>query len=298
MRCVVVAMLGLGLAQSALAADYGTLRGSTGYEPPTKYRNWEGFYVGGQVGIGGGGANFGGEGSCADRHSLVDHTFWQRRRRSELVDGGKGRHRTRGAIRRIHRLQRPMGRRRPRPRSQLQSHGPVRRRERPDCRSTRRLHPGHRTADWRMADRRERQQPHHPDRLRNDPRRARAGPSDRFLPYLHGRRGARPGILWHHGDRVDGRTATGPATSRLRRPIRGPAAVAPRPATDKSNSLIYGWSAGLGMDCRADAQHLRARRIRVHPVLADEAEPQQCARRRRPEVLSSATADAVPFDAI
>jgi opacity protein-like surface antigen len=61
MRCVVVAMLGLGLAQSALAADYGILRGSTGYEPPVKYRNWEGFYVGGQAGTGGGGADFAGE---------------------------------------------------------------------------------------------------------------------------------------------------------------------------------------------------------------------------------------------
>ena len=38
---------------------------------------------------------------------------------------------------------------------------------------------------------------------------------------------------------------------------------------------------GLG----ADPQHLPARRIRVHPVLADEAQPQQRARRRRREVL-------------
>lgn len=59
MRGVVVAMLGLGLAPPALAADYAVLRGSTGYEVPiVAYRNWEGFYVGGQVGTGGGGANF------------------------------------------------------------------------------------------------------------------------------------------------------------------------------------------------------------------------------------------------
>jgi outer membrane immunogenic protein len=78
MRCVVgmiVALgFGLGLAQSASAADYWPLRGST-YDPP-RVRSWEGFYAGGQVGTGGGGANFGGEGS-AMINRLVDHLFWQ-----------------------------------------------------------------------------------------------------------------------------------------------------------------------------------------------------------------------------
>lgn len=77
MRCVVVAMvglgLGLGLAQPASAADYGYLRGSTGYGP-AKYRNWEGFYVGGQAGTGGGGADFGGDGNALIAN-LVRYSF-------------------------------------------------------------------------------------------------------------------------------------------------------------------------------------------------------------------------------
>lgn len=78
MRCGVATVLafgvGLGLASSASAADYGPLRGST-YDPP-RSRNWEGFYVGGQVGTGGGGANFGDEGGALINR-LVDNTFWQ-----------------------------------------------------------------------------------------------------------------------------------------------------------------------------------------------------------------------------
>jgi outer membrane immunogenic protein len=65
MRCgvgMIVALgFSLGLAQAASAADYGPLRGSA-YDPPN-YRDWSGFYVGGQVGTGGGGANFSVEGN-------------------------------------------------------------------------------------------------------------------------------------------------------------------------------------------------------------------------------------------
>lgn len=75
MRGVVVAMLSLGLAQPALAADLGILRGSSGFGPPV-YRNWEGLYVGGQVGVGGGGANFGGEGQALVG-TLIAHTFME-----------------------------------------------------------------------------------------------------------------------------------------------------------------------------------------------------------------------------
>lgn len=64
MRCVVVAVLGLGLAQPALAADMGILRGSTGYDQPAKYQNWEGVFFGGQIGTGGGGANFANDGNA------------------------------------------------------------------------------------------------------------------------------------------------------------------------------------------------------------------------------------------
>ena len=67
MRCVVVAMLGLGLAQPALAADIGILRGSTGYDAP-RYQNWEGVYFGGQGGVGRGGADFG-----SDSNALVSN---------------------------------------------------------------------------------------------------------------------------------------------------------------------------------------------------------------------------------
>jgi outer membrane immunogenic protein len=67
MRCVVVAMLGLGLAQPALAADIGILRGSTGYDAP-RYQNWEGVYFGGQGGVGRGGADFG-----TDSNALVSN---------------------------------------------------------------------------------------------------------------------------------------------------------------------------------------------------------------------------------
>ena len=67
MRCVVVAMLGLGLAQPALAADMGILRGSTGYDQPARTQNWEGVYLGGAAGVGRGGANFDGAGG-----SLID----------------------------------------------------------------------------------------------------------------------------------------------------------------------------------------------------------------------------------
>jgi opacity protein-like surface antigen len=76
MRCGVVTVLavGFGLVTSASAADYGPLRGST-FDPP-RYRNWEGFYVGGQVGTGGGGANFTGDGSALIGR-LTDHLFWQ-----------------------------------------------------------------------------------------------------------------------------------------------------------------------------------------------------------------------------
>ncbi len=61
MRGVVVAMLGLGLAQPALAADLGVLRGS--FAPAAPYKNWEGLYAGGQIGTGGGGADFSGDGN-------------------------------------------------------------------------------------------------------------------------------------------------------------------------------------------------------------------------------------------
>jgi opacity protein-like surface antigen len=72
---VIVALgFGLGLAQSATAADYWPLRGST-YDAP-RGRNWGGFYVGGQVGTGGGGANFNGEGSSLIR-TVVAHTFME-----------------------------------------------------------------------------------------------------------------------------------------------------------------------------------------------------------------------------
>jgi outer membrane immunogenic protein len=60
MRCGVATILifgvGIGLTSVAVAADYGPLRGST-FDAP-RYRNWQGFYAGGQVGTGGGGANF------------------------------------------------------------------------------------------------------------------------------------------------------------------------------------------------------------------------------------------------
>jgi outer membrane immunogenic protein len=65
---------GLAMTQMAVAADYWPLRGST-YDPP-KQRDWSGFYAGGQVGTGGGGANFSGEGSALISR-LIDHTFWQ-----------------------------------------------------------------------------------------------------------------------------------------------------------------------------------------------------------------------------
>ena len=72
MRWVVVAMMGLGLGlacvEPAAAADYGYLRGSTGYAPT--YRNWQGFYVGGQGGVGSGGANFNGASNDIVAHML------------------------------------------------------------------------------------------------------------------------------------------------------------------------------------------------------------------------------------
>jgi opacity protein-like surface antigen len=74
MRCGVAAVLafgvGLGLASSASAADYGPLRGST-FDAP-RYRNWEGFYVGGQVGSGGGGANFTKESQAVSGSAIVN----------------------------------------------------------------------------------------------------------------------------------------------------------------------------------------------------------------------------------
>jgi outer membrane immunogenic protein len=76
MRCVVgmtIALgFGLGMAQSASAADYWPLRGST-YNPP-RVRSWEGFYVGGQVGTGGGGANFGSD--VANRVAYLTRNTW------------------------------------------------------------------------------------------------------------------------------------------------------------------------------------------------------------------------------
>lgn len=74
MRCVVIAMLGLGLAQPALAADMGILRGS--FAPPSTYQNWQGVYVGGDAGVGGGGANFGNAGGQLV-NSIVANTFLQ-----------------------------------------------------------------------------------------------------------------------------------------------------------------------------------------------------------------------------
>ena len=131
MRCVVVAIAGLGLAQPALAADYGVLRGSSGYEVPIKYRNWEGFYVGGHVGTGGGGANFSQSGSPLigehDRqYEPGEH------RRSKLGNGRQGGHRTGAAVRRLRGLQLAMGRRRSRPGGELLSHQAARQFERSD----------------------------------------------------------------------------------------------------------------------------------------------------------------------
>jgi outer membrane immunogenic protein len=77
MRRVVLAVLAFGLSFPAFAADVAVLRGARDFEPPPPLiANWQGFYVGGQVGIGRGGANFGGEGSALINR-LVDHTFWQ-----------------------------------------------------------------------------------------------------------------------------------------------------------------------------------------------------------------------------
>jgi outer membrane immunogenic protein len=74
MRCGVGVMFalgfGLGLAQSASAADYWPLRGST-YDAP-RQRDWSGFYVGGQAGTGGGGANFDGASNSIVAHMLRD----------------------------------------------------------------------------------------------------------------------------------------------------------------------------------------------------------------------------------
>jgi opacity protein-like surface antigen len=74
MRCDVATILifgvGIGLTSAAAAADYGPLRGST-FDPP-RYRNWEGFYVGGQVGTGGGGANFSGESQAVSSSAIVN----------------------------------------------------------------------------------------------------------------------------------------------------------------------------------------------------------------------------------
>ncbi|MDQ2081821.1 outer membrane beta-barrel protein [Xanthobacteraceae bacterium Astr-EGSB] len=90
MRCGVATVLavglGFGLVSSASAADYGPLRGST-FDPP-RYRNWEGFYVGGQVGTGGGGADFSGEGSALINR-LTDHLFWQSSDISSWLTAGK-----------------------------------------------------------------------------------------------------------------------------------------------------------------------------------------------------------------
>ena len=72
MRWVVVAIFALCLGQPASAADMGILRGSTGYEPAPRLQNWEGFYIGGQVGTGGGGANFGNTGQSLLSGALVN----------------------------------------------------------------------------------------------------------------------------------------------------------------------------------------------------------------------------------
>src|SRR5579863_1519270 len=57
MRWVVGALLVLGFAPSALAADLDILRGAEPVGPPT-YTNWNGFYVGGQGTYASGGGNF------------------------------------------------------------------------------------------------------------------------------------------------------------------------------------------------------------------------------------------------
>jgi outer membrane immunogenic protein len=87
MRCVVfVAMVALGLAQSAFAADLGILRGS--FAAPAAYKNWEGFYIGGQVGVGGGGADFGNEGSSLVG-TIIAHTFLADQGVASWATGGR-----------------------------------------------------------------------------------------------------------------------------------------------------------------------------------------------------------------
>ena len=77
MRCVVVAVMGLGLASvvtsAASAADYGPLRGST-YELP-RIQNWEGVYFGGHVGVARGGADLSGGGSSLIQGMVAHTTF-------------------------------------------------------------------------------------------------------------------------------------------------------------------------------------------------------------------------------
>lgn len=77
MRAVVVALMGLGLAQPALAADLGVLRGS--FAPTAAYRNWEGPYAGAAIGIGNGGANLDGQAGALVQQ-MAAHT--------ELLDQG------------------------------------------------------------------------------------------------------------------------------------------------------------------------------------------------------------------
>jgi outer membrane immunogenic protein len=85
MRGVVVAMIGLGLAQPAFAAD-PILRGSFAPAAAPTYRNWEGFFVGGDVGVGGGGANFN---SGESLGIIVANTFWESNGVGNWATGGK-----------------------------------------------------------------------------------------------------------------------------------------------------------------------------------------------------------------
>lgn len=62
MRSVIVALIGIGLVSSAQAADLDMLRGSSGFLPPAPaFQRWDGFYGGAQAGLAVGSANFTGE---------------------------------------------------------------------------------------------------------------------------------------------------------------------------------------------------------------------------------------------
>ncbi len=65
MRLAVLGLAMIGMAHSAVAADYDypVLRGSQGYDAPPAYKDWSGFYIGGHAGYASGNSDFGNNGS-------------------------------------------------------------------------------------------------------------------------------------------------------------------------------------------------------------------------------------------